>query len=168
MSAFEKLAEFDGGYDPTANAFSPGLETLEDGEYDFTITEAVLKESKHQGLPIFELHLRVPQTGAILVHGIVLNNQVGVNILGAGLYSLGFDELAKGKPFSAGLKSVIPKLREVSFRGKKEENADALGRVHANLRFLARIDSMPVPFALTALTPTPAAHKKALDSSIPF
>src|SRR5262245_58154134 len=113
---FDDLAQYDADFQPQ-HAFRQGLDTLADADYDMTITDAKL--DLIQGKRVLRLGLKT-HTGAQVEWVRWLNQQVGVNALGADLLVLGFDQPKnwgrQGHSIAVELPALVPRLVGKKFR----------------------------------------------------
>jgi len=118
------LSDFDSGFSTEAPGGDrrPGVESLEDGDYDFEIRSATLEMLS--GDPVLRLGLQVASGGGgvrMLDHLFWINSQVKANIVGAFLVGLGIPA-DQWEQFSKELPKVVGTLRGMRFVGTKKTN----------------------------------------------
>jgi hypothetical protein len=139
----EELAQFDEHFGPrrAPTGESKELKTLDDGDYEFTVTGGELTRTPKTKELIFRLGLRV-DGGAF--HGVEVEkvtffkSQTSVDILGWDLRTLGFDtdkwRPAHGRTFTEELVKVLPQLPGIRLAGTKTTKNN-----YANLRIKQRL-----------------------------
>lgn len=179
------LEQFDNDAIPE-QGFRPGIDCLVNGNYDFTVIDAELKDNPQSGDKILELGIR-PDGGCAFTWAHFLNRQDNVNRLLAVLVTLGFDadrwHPKYGKRFSVELPNAIRWLPGRRFKGTKRSRdaKDGSGKVYHDLYVNARIPDQQQPAAAAngpAAAPPPAhagqndipfpADYSAGESEIPF
>lgn len=154
VETYDELATFDQGYAPQSGR-RPGLDTLPDGDYDFSIQDAELTRTQKDKELLLKLALRVESSlaemGKVVEKPYFFRTQTSVDILGSDLCTLGFDadrwKPEFGRKFSAELPLVVPKLKGMRFRGKKTSKVEAGGKTYHNLFVNTKLagDPMPIP-----------------------
>jgi hypothetical protein len=147
----DELARFNDEFAPETGRLL-GLESLQDGDYDFQITEAELTRTLKTRDLILRLTLSVhggPADGRAVEHVYFLTKQEKVNRLGGDLLLLGFDAdkwtPQHGRNFAAEVGRTVASLRGLCFRGHKSSNQDGNGKVWHNLNISARLADRPMP-----------------------
>lgn len=122
------IREFDRDFeiDPekAGKARRPGVDSLKDGTYTFTVQQAESDVVTDEKRPIVRLVLKVEDSGDTIEHTYWLNNQVSVNILGQDLLTLGFDSDkwdGRRRTFSEELHKILKdgSLKGLKFKAKK-------------------------------------------------
>jgi hypothetical protein len=165
----EDLKRFDCDYDPTPadgrQLRRPGIDTLPDGDADFRVVDAVTDRTgkDRDGDPVLRIGLQVlsgPAAGETVEWTQWLNNQIGVNILGTALLTLGLDAdqwKLPQRPFSAELMKALPKLPGRCFRGHVKTNGK-YKNLYVNFAISGTAAPMPTPPADEAVFAGPAAN----------
>lgn len=115
------LSDFDAGFSTEAPGGDrrPGVEILEDGDYDFEIRSATLEMLS--GDPVLRLGLAMSNAQGMLDHLFWINSQVKANIVGAFLVGLGIPA-DQWQQFSKELPGAVASLRGIRFVGTKKTN----------------------------------------------
>lgn len=113
------LSDFDSGFstETPGGDRRPGVESLEDGDYDFEIRSATLEMLADK--PVLRLGLQVGSR--LLDHLFWIDSQVKANIVGAFLVGLGIPA-DEWRQFSQELPKVVGSLRGMRFVGTKKTN----------------------------------------------
>lgn len=157
---YDDLASFDNNFTPQA-MYRPGLDVLSDGDYDFTITDAVLDRAKN-GQRILKLGLRT-HLGGTVERTYWLTTQETMNRLGADLLLLGFPANTWGagkKSLGTELPACVEKLPGIKFRGVKRAKPGSDGKTYHELYISGRISGAPMP-------PPVAGHPAKTDGAVP-
>lgn len=158
------LSDFDGGFSPDSPGGDrrPGVESLQDGDYNFEILSSTLELLAEK--PVLRLGL---QTGNRTIdHLFWIDSQTRANIVGAFLVGLGVPA-HQWKKFSVELPKAVPTLRGLKFVGtKKTTDSKDGGKQYHNLYVKSLIgrgagNSRPTP-------PQPEVYDDADDADIPF
>lgn len=173
---FDELKQFDNDFKPEVRNL-PGIDSLQNGDYDFEIVSAVLEKTEKTKEIILRVGLKVLGPGTLVENAYFFRNQQAVDILGSDLCTLGFDALdwkPPHRPFSHELGLAVPKLPGRRFRGKKvtKDNAKDPAKPYHNLYVNSLLGNTPAPTgysppASTSPTPAPATYG-ANDPDIPF
>ena len=157
MSDYSDLDGFNDEYVPENHGFTPGLDQLPDGPYEFTVVRAEVgwsKRATQNGDRVIRVELSV-SNGMAVEHVYWLNRQKEVNQFGHDCGVLGLDSKSWGKP-SAPLSKALPAaclaLRGRRFRGFKSSNKGKQGdKVFHNLAVNVRLpDAKPGELAAAA------------------
>jgi hypothetical protein len=128
----DDLEEFDDDFSTDAT-FPEKVDVLEDGDYTFEIVKIDLR--KAGDATIFELTLLCEDDGQRYTHTYWLNRQIGINILGKDLVTLGIDA-DEWEKFSAGLIDLARNRKDelvgVRFIAKKGTNRNGYCTFYVN------------------------------------
>lgn len=115
------LSDFDAGFstETPGGDRRPGVEILEDGDYDFEIRSATLEILADK--PVLRLGLAMGNAQGMLDHLFWIDSQVKANIVGAFLVGLGIPA-DQWRQFSQELPRVVGTLRGMRFVGTKKTN----------------------------------------------
>ncbi len=179
----QELSRFDEEFEPD-DARRPGVDCLDDGDYDFEIVAAALDRTTLKQELILKMNLKILKgkaaaVGNVVEHGYPLGTSKGCNRLGSDLATLGFDTdlwKAPERPFSVELLKAIPAIKGRCFKGHKQANpgTDREGqpKTFHNLYINGRIPS-PTSNGAPVSAPAPVVYPDASqqmedDSDIPF
>lgn len=131
-------------------------EDLTDGEYDFTIRDAKVKNLAAKSKLIIELKLDVltagKHQGHEIQHTLYISDKDSAVRVGRDLKTLGFDcdnwTRANDRPFSQEIMKIGKVLRGLMFKGKKQTNKGTDGRTFHNLYIQKRLASDGKPTVL--------------------
>jgi hypothetical protein len=161
----EELSRYDRDYAPQAGR-RPGIDTLADGDYDFSIQGAILDRTEKNREPILKLELKAAPGGNVIEHVYFFRTQDAIDRLGADLCTLGFDAdqwtAQNGRRFSAELPAAVARLTGVRFRGHKTA-VQKDGKTFHNLYVNARLAGTPMP----GTAPLPRTPRPAPQPAIP-
>ena len=173
MSEYHDLEQFDGEFVPQQNPnFQPGLDTIADGSYDWTILHASLDLTPRTQDRLLRLELKCEQTTQVVQHTYFLTGVDRVNMLGGDLATLGFEvgtwTAEHGKKFSQELPKAVAELPGIRFKGTKKANPGKNDptKVYHNLYVNSRIPGRVEVPARSGRAGTTAAPAGA--NSIPF
>lgn len=145
MNDYSDLDGYNDEFVPENHGFTPNLDQLPDGGYEFTILGAEIGWSKRKinsGDRVIRVELQV-SNGMTVEHTYWLNKQRDVNQFGYDCGVLGLDSKTWGKP-SAPLSMALPAaclaLRGRRFKGSKTSNKNAqTDKVYHNLAINLRL-----------------------------
>lgn len=163
MSDYSDLDGYNDEYTPENSGYTPGLDQLPDGAYEFTVLRAEIGWSKRKinsGDRVIRVELQV-SNGMTVEHTYWLNKQRDVNQFGYDCGVLGLASREWGKP-AAPLSKALPAaclaLRGRRFNGFKSHSKGSQGdKVFHNLAVNCRL-----PDAATA------AGDATNDDSAPY
>lgn len=176
LQDFPELAGFDDGFKPQKGLnIKPSVDVLQDGEYDFEITDAKLDRAKDANKTLlFVIGLRVISgklEGKEVQKEHWLKDQRSVDILGGELQVYGLDAdqwtFENGRKFSEEIVLGIPKLPGVKFQGRKTSKPDQHNpnKIYHNLFVNTRIGA---PVASSSTVPPTASKAPPANEDIPF
>lgn len=116
--AWDVIGQFDAGFIPEAGGLRRSVDDLPQGTYDCEVVDAEVALLP-SGTAVLRLGLR-PTGQAVVEKTYWLEDQKGVNRLGADLVALGFDAdrwtPAFRRSFAGELRAALPRLRGVRFK----------------------------------------------------
>ena len=144
----DELRQFDQQFTPSSGR-RPGIESLPDGDHDFTIISADLGRTEKTNELILRLVLRTA-SGSVYEYAYFFRTQQSVDILGSDLCTLGIDAdqwKPPARPFSSELPLAVPRLVGLAFRGKKKTspNPKDPSKPFHNLYVNQRLDNTMMP-----------------------
>jgi hypothetical protein len=151
VEVFEDLTQYDETFDPTAvGQRRPGLDSIPDGTYDWTILTAKREMTSRTNERILRLELRNETTGQVVDLHYYFRTQQAVNRLGQDLATLGFDvanwTVANDRPVHVELPRAVADLPGRRFVGKKvtRPNKKAPDKPYHNLDIAKPLDRATV------------------------
>lgn len=141
------LEHFDRGFAPKASGIAPGLDSIADGTWVFTILSAELTKTARTGDDIVRWSYMVE--GAHTIEAATfLRSQANANALGSDLLILGVATNtwteANGKLFSHELPRALKTLAGVRFRAQKTTSVDGPKTYH-NIKILSIAGNSDMP-----------------------
>lgn len=174
---YDDLAWFDEQAKP-AQRFTPGIDTIADGGYDFEIAAAMLDKTKNSQTRVVNADL-IAGGGMRVRYTWFIDSTENMNAFLADLVTLGFpaDRWGSG-PGKTSLVKALPdavaKLKGIKFRGQKTTDRPTegtyAGRVFHKLHINARLSgrAMPTP-AQSRTTQQPVGQNAEVETEdIPF
>lgn len=159
--SYDYLDSYENEYKPE-HAVRPRLETLADGDYEFTILDAAIVHLVNK--PVLRAGLKV-EGGGIIEHTWWHDSQDKFNAMAADLLSLGFpaDKWGKGGiPVKQGFPDAVAKMPGIRFKGAKRTERPTegtyAGKVFHKLYISGRVSGKPMPGPAAEFSNGPAAQ----------
>jgi hypothetical protein len=141
------LEHFDQGFIPRTSNFLPGLESLTDGVWVFTIQSAELTKTPRSDDDIVRWTYDVENAHRVEATTF-LRTQANANSLGSDLFLLGFATntwtAANNKLFSHELPKALANVKGIRFRAQKTSKVDGSKTYH-NLKILGLAGNSDMP-----------------------
>lgn len=158
------ISQWDNDYKPQ-HAILPGLEALQNGDYDFEIESAILARTPSTNETILRVALKVG-SGLLVERAYFFKTQQSANQLGMDLCLMGFDCHGR-RAFSQEFRDVLPLLKGARFRGRKSSRVGKDNKDYHDLLVLTpagRTASKPVaPPTAAVAEPAPV-----YNGEVPF
>lgn len=165
------LEQFNEGFAPSVGGRKPGLDSLQDGEYEMQIASASLEKTKNTGDTVLKISYRIPSGAVSMVEQVFFfRNQENVNSLGRDLETLGFDTSSWKPPtgnFASGIVELVAKDKLVGLmvKAKKTTNSSTGGKTYHNLKFISLLPKFSQP---PAFSQSAVPQQSESSSEVPF
>jgi hypothetical protein len=168
----DELDAYDDGFTPQQfSNFRAGLETVADGDYEWTVLAATLERTSKQNVLIAKAELRVEKTAQVVEYAWLLDAQEKVDRFGGDMAVLGFPVGTWKGRLSQAIPEAIAGLPGRRFRGTKKTNPSKdPQRPFQNLYVNARLpDAAPGTVAAAGAGAPPGDGSSEADGQeIPF
>lgn len=167
MSDYSDLEQFDQGFVPTErnSQFRPGLDSIPDGDYSWSIVSAELTTTQKSETRILRTELRCEELGKVIERVYFLTTQEQADRLGGDLATLGYDvgtwTAQHGKKFSAELVKAVMTMAGRRFKGTKKTapNKNQPEKPYHNLYINAPLSGLATAPIATHHVAAPSANE---------